>query len=425
MKSCNLFSGKTWVFFFAALLLPALGSGCSGSEARKEKREPRRETRRVAIRAAAFSPDAKLLAVAFGPEFGEAIRLAQRTIQLWEVDSGKLLHTFQVDRPAETLFFGQNGKKLLACNTDQVTIFDVASGQRDAQHQLGGFPLAIMPDGKKLLLYSHIDNETDKILELWDPFTPKLLKKFSGTTYPRGGAAISPDGKWALVPCTPHRINKGTNKGPIDPTILQLWDLSKGEVKFSLVGIQKGDATSYEIWDAKGKLKTSLRASDVMNQPLAFLPDSKHVIATHHDREQGGKDKFSLRLWNITDMKPVRTVARFSDGLRLIGFSPDGKELVILDFSFSREDAKAPRFRLVQATQFHRLDIQTRKELWSVTIIPSDEGTPFFVLSSDATRLLMVNGRGARSSINDFTLEIWDAAAGKKLRALNPIAQNK
>jgi WD40 repeat protein len=246
------------------MLFPALQLACSGCDApgkeQKGKSEGHKVSRGLEVRAAAFSPDAKLLAVAIGPPapFRKAIVLEQRTIQLWEVESGKLLHTFQVDKPAEALFFGQNGKKLLACHLDKVTIFDVAAGTKDSHNQLGGIPLAMLPDGKKILLYSWIDNEPDRVLELWDPFTPKLLKKFSGTTYPRGGAAISPDGKWALVPCIPHQAKPG----PLDPTVLQIWELSKGEIKHSLVGIPKGDATSYEIWDAKGKLKTSLRMSD-------------------------------------------------------------------------------------------------------------------------------------------------------------------
>src|SRR5216683_3111781 len=134
MKSCTLCSVKTRAFFFAAVLLSALG--CSGSEA-KNQGEP--QDRTVCVPAntyfpAAFSPDNKLLIVAFGPGRRTPISAnlpQQRAMRLWEVETGKLLHTFWLDEPAMDVFFFDGGKKILASDYASVKIFDVASGTLD------------------------------------------------------------------------------------------------------------------------------------------------------------------------------------------------------------------------------------------------------------------------------------------------------
>jgi WD40 repeat protein len=367
------------------MLFAALHLGCSGSDAggkgRKGKTEGTKESRQVAVRAAAFSPDAKLLAVAIGPPepIRKAILPKQRTIQLWEVDSGKLLHTFQVHSPA--LFFGQNGKKLLACHLDKVTIFDVAAGTKGAQNALAGIPVGVMPDGKRILLYS--DDAGERELALWDPFSPKLLKKFSGTTYPAPGTAISPDGKWALVPCTPHQVKPRA----IDPTVLQIWDLSNG------------------------KLSCSLERETKLQGPLAFFPSSKYAVAQRLDElRPDGKDHYSLVVLEIPSGKMNRVLEKPSRSRQEVGFSDNGKQLVICDEPGPKPSFAPPNLR--------RLEVESGQELWNVELAIKEEreGVMVSALSSDASKFF--RGSGEEFDINKLRLEIWDAVAGKKLRDL-------
>jgi len=375
---------RTCCLSIAPILLFALALGCSGSDSpgkeQKGKREPRKETKAIAVRAAAFSPDAKLLAVAIGPPppIVEASVPEQRTIQLWEVDSGKLLHTFQVDKPAHALFFGQNGKKLLACHVDKVTIFDVGRGTKDAHNQLGGIPLAILPDGKKILLYG--DGQGGRVLELWDAFTGKFLKKFSGITNPGLSAAISPDGKWALAPCSPRL----TKTGKIDPTIVQLWDLSKGEPRSSF----GPDTKLYE--------------------PFSFFPHNKLALGQSlEETSRDGKHKYSLLLLEILSGKVARIVEPPLRRRKVIGLSDNGKHLVICD---EPQEGAPPSLR--------RLDLVKHKELWNVKL-PIKEGDGVIMisaLSADGSKFF--RGSGAGFDANRLRLDIWDTVSGKKLRDL-------
>jgi WD40 repeat protein len=373
------------VLVFAAIFFFSLGSGCSGSNAggkgRKGKTEGTKESRQIAVRAVAFSPDAKLLAVAIGPPapIRKAILPKQRTIQLWEVDSGKLLHTLEVDNPAKALFFGQNGKKLLACHNDQVTIFDVGSGTKDADNQLGGIPLAMLPDGKKLLLYSD-----SRALELWDPFTAKLLKKFSGTSHAGADAAISPDGKWALVPCIPHQAKPK----PIDPTILQLWELSNG------------------------KLISSFGLESKLQRPLAFFPSSKYAVAQRLDEMRpDGNHNYSLVVLKIPSGKVTRSLEGPLRGRQEVAFSANGKEVVVCDEPGPKPSFHPPHLR--------RLEVESGKELWNVELPLSKEGEGVMVctFSADGSRFFRARAGGGWD-ISRLGLEIWDGVAGKKLRDL-------
>jgi WD40 repeat protein len=377
-----------WFLSIAAVVVAALALGCSRSDAPGNegtgKKGGRKEIRTVCVRAAAFSPDGKLLVIAYGPgaPSAPAIRPQQRELQLWEVDSGKLLHTFQIEKPANAIFFGQGGKKLLACHVDKVTIFDVGGGTKDAHNQLGGIPLAILPDGKKMLLYKDVENEADKVLELWDPFTPKVLKKFSGTTYPRGGAAISPDGRWGLVPCIPHQAKPR----PIDPTILQLWDLSNG------------------------KLSCSFPRETNLQRPLSFFPSSKYALAQRLDElRPDGNLNCSLVVLEIPSGKITRVLERTLRNRQEVGFSPDGKQVVICD-----EPVGKPFF---DALHLRRLEVETGKELWNVELpINEREGVMVSALSADTGKFF--RGTGAEFHVKNLRLEIWDAAAGRKLRDL-------
>jgi WD40 repeat protein len=382
-----------WFLSIAALMSAALALGCSGSDGRGQEKSGKKKGIKpdttVIVRTAAFSPDSKLLVVATGPggKFPENSP-QQRAMQLWDVETGKLLHTFWLDKAAIDVFFFDGGKKILTSDYGSITIFDVAKGARDGKYIRGGIPLAIMRDGKKLLVYT--DDDGQRAIELWDPFTAKVLQKLPTKSQPNSSpAAVSPDGKWALVACS----------GQI---IAQLWDLSRGEVQFSLVGLQKGDEPIYQLWDHKGKVKKTFAEADVLGHPVAFSPDSKTLVAAHiNGREEPGREKFSLRLWEIETVKALRTLARFSEGIGLMTFSPDGKELVLFTEKHLR-----------------RLQFPDGKQLWSVPLSLDR----ISIFSPDATRLFLGGGVTYSSlkgnDVDTLRLEIWDAVHGKKLRNL-------
>jgi WD40 repeat protein len=394
-----------WFLSIGALVSAALALGCSGSDGRGQEKGGAKKgiapDTTVSVRTAAFSPDGKLLVIATAPGGGgggfPADLPQQRAMQLWDVETGTLLHTFWLEKTARDVLFLAGGKKILTSDYSSITIFDVAKRAVDGRYLRDGRVLATMPDGKQLLVYT--DTQATKALEVWGAFTAKALRKFSTEINPGLTGTISPDGKWALVPCIAH----ATKTGQVDPTIMQLWDLSKGEVEFSLVGLQKEEEVSFQLWDRKGNVKVSFGADNPISGPVLFSPDSKFFVAQHSDGEGARKKGFSLRLCDIRTMKLIRTLGQFSEGVQLMGFSKDGKELVLITDEHMR-----------------RLQFQDGKQLWSVAL--SYEDRSFSVFSPDATRLCLGGGITYSSlkgnEVDTLRLEIWDAVHGKKLRNL-------
>ena len=104
-----------WFLSIAALVSTALALGCSGSDGRGQEKGGTKEIRTIVVRAAAFSPDAKLLVLATGPGAPSAsAKLApQRAMLLFDAESGKTLRGFELEKPANGVFFLEGGKKLL------------------------------------------------------------------------------------------------------------------------------------------------------------------------------------------------------------------------------------------------------------------------------------------------------------------------
>jgi WD40 repeat protein len=252
----------------------------------------------------------------------------------------------------------------------------------------------MMPDGKKLLAFTKHD--ANYSLELREAATGKVTKKFPTNTLPKlepPFVSVSSDGKLALVPC-------GHGKKGIDKdTTLQLWDLSKGEVKIA--------------FDGKRNLM----------EPLCFSPDAKFAVAQWvKEWSPVGKHKFSLVLLETATGKVVRKFESPSNGTQLVAYSQNGKELVILDAFLSRVDTESTTFRQVLGARFRRLDVESGKESWSILIKTNDQTQPISVFSPDSTRLFVGSGSTLSSlkghDVDRLQMEIWDAVKGKKLHTL-------
>jgi WD40 repeat protein len=400
MKSQEAKSEWARIFAMCVFTFPSLGLllalGCSAS-GQNGKREPDKElhNKSVCVKAADFSPDNKLLIVALGPNGPQVLRgrlPQQRAMQLWDVESGKLLHTFWPDERAHRVFFFDGGKKIFASDYTSVRVFDGATRAMLARYQWDAWPLGMMPDGKQLLAFTKHD--MDYSLELREAATGKVIRKFRTNTLPKlepPFVSVSSDGKLALVPCGHGK------KGIDEDTTLQLWDLSKGEVKIA--------------FDRKRNLI----------DPLCFSPDEKFALAQWVEEwSPVGKHKFSLVLLETATGKVVRKFESPSNGTQLVAYSQEGKELVILDVFLRPVETESATF--AQGAQLRRLQIKTGKESWSVLIKTNDETLPVSVFSPDATRLFVGNGTTLSSlkghDVDRLQMEIWDAVKGKKLHTL-------
>jgi WD40 repeat protein len=255
---------------------------------------------RGSVASVAFSPDGRY--VLSGSH--------DKTLKLWNMSTGQNIRSFSghTDQ-VMSVAFSPDGRYALSGSWDcTLKLWDVATGRE--VHSFSGhrkdptrralpprcsvWSVAFSPDGRYALSGSY-----DRTLKLWDVFTGKEIRSFSGHT---GGevwsVAFNPDGRYIL-------------SGSADET-LKLWDMETGQ-----------------------EVRTFSGHTDQVSS-VAFSPDGRYALSSSWDR--------TVKLWDIatgellltrlhldqTDWVAVTPDGRFDgspDGMRLMHYAKDNKSI--------------------------------------------------------------------------------------------------
>ena len=227
----------------------------------------------------AFSPDGSLLASS------EAI---------WDVASKQVAHTLGRDKYAPVTFSPDGSTLAIAYFSQPITLWDVASEQvvRTLDNQAGNFALSLdfSPNGGLLAVGGHLDGT----VTLWDVENEQIVRTLAHDTKSNfHGVAFSPDGQLLASAAT-----EGTAK---------VWDVASGQlvltlprrtgcyaVTFSPDGsllATAGCDRTVKLWDvASGQLVRSLPHDDEV-MSVAFAPDGRLLVS-------GGYDQL-IYLWGV------------------------------------------------------------------------------------------------------------------------------
>jgi WD40 repeat protein len=370
--------------------------------------------------------------------------MGQRTVQVWDVASGKKVFQTEHKGPPLSVALSPNNKVLVVGGWEVLArLFDVATGKEIRRLEWPGKPPPIKRNG---LLFVHdplylltfspngtkLASTSQKAIEVWDVATGKLDYQIKAS---RGRTAFSPDGKY---------LASG------DRDAIRLYDADTGKLLrcfdkhssydlallFSADGQTIASAEDYllTLWDTKtGKRKLAFPGHQGIVHCVAFSPDGKRLASG------GNIMDLQLILWNLTTQKPQHSVDFDIDVLSVV-FSPDGQTLAVGDGVMGTGGTEAWLYfyqgatgKLLREFPAHINSVQrlafspdgkrlltsgndARVKVWDVATGKRQsqirgQGSARFALSPDGKYLAISWGGGG-------ALGLWDAKTGQKIRDL-------
>ena len=248
------------------------------------------------IRAVAFSPDGKRLAVAGGPSgrYGE--------IKIWDLTAPapKLISTIQGHRDSIlAIAFSPDGATIASASYDKlIKIWSVADGKVITtlrEHSDAVYAVAFMPGGTQLLSAAG-----DRTVKIWDVSTGKRLFTVSDSLDAVYAAAVHPSGRWFAAAGADRMIRTWAWNG--DPSsaggntaTLQASTFAHGESVLRLAYSPDGAILAsagadrvIKLWDAATlKEKQAFEAQPDWVMGLALSADGKLLAAGRYDGTLG------------------------------------------------------------------------------------------------------------------------------------------
>lgn len=234
-----------------------------------------------AIRALAFSPDGKLLAVAGGPSgrFGE--------IRIWDVQSSVPKPVVDIRGHTDSILavaFSPDRRTIASASYDRlVKLWDVASGKQIAslkEHSDAVFSVAFVPGGKHLVTAAG-----DRMVKVWDVSTGKRV--FTIT-----------DALDAVYSVAVHSSGTRIAAAGADRTIRTWsWNAASGTATLLASTFAHGDAVLQ----------------------LAYSADGSTLLSTGADR--------AVKVWDATTLRETHAFESQPDWVMGLAVSGDGKWL--------------------------------------------------------------------------------------------------
>jgi serine/threonine protein kinase len=264
------------------------------------------------VRAIAFAPDSKMLAMATSEGF----------VKLWDVQDGRVKLTINAHRgPIWSTSFCLSGEALYTASEDgTVKRWDVATGneKREFTHSGSVRALAISCNSKAM-----VTGGGDGGVRIWDVVTGVERVKTKGHDKIISTVAFAPDGQSVA--------SGGGDK------VVKVWDVKTGREELSLPGhteivtslafspdgalLASGSIDgTVRLWTAATGASGGVldaHAGEVLT--VAFSTDGKTIAA-------GGQDG-AVRVWDVAQKRLLATLRGHNGTVQTVTFSPDGKTM--------------------------------------------------------------------------------------------------
>ena len=307
--------------------------------------------------------------------------VANGIIHIWETDTARLLHQWQVNSsPLWSIEWGPEGKRILTAGGDGIArIWEVGTpGQgKPIEHLSPVNTASLSPDGNKIL------SAASMIATIWNADTNQEVSFFGGHFYPINVAAWEPNGE---------RIITGDELG----TAI-IWNNLTGNQIISLPGqdqailsaawspdgswiITGSKDGSAKIWDAEnGNEKYTLLAPGSVLS-VSWSPDQKMIVTTIADN--------SAIIWDADRGERLLQLEGHTGRVNDADWSPDGYQVIT-----ASHDSTVRIWDAITGQELNQL-IGHNGPVLSVEWAPGEDE-------------IVTGGE-------DRTARIWDASTGKE-----------
>jgi WD40 repeat protein len=262
--------------------------------------------------------------------------------------------------------------------------------------------MAFAPDGK-MFAASHCWSHGPCYVTLWDTEEGNQLRKINGpeAVMSYNALAFSPNGKWLAVGGINEILLVDPHKGK---RVHQMKDHHGEVLQFAfhpnndlLASCGRGEDVI--LWEtATGKKKATLPFERDIIYSVAFAADGKTLTALGFNRVEGGYANWTVRVWDATTFKLVRTLAWSEiDPIGVAYLSADGGVLAI------RRQGALELWDTVTGRQTG--SIKSRGEGWLMHVS----------LTGDGKKVVTFNVREKAKGVIEGQLELWDIRTGKRL----------
>lgn len=310
------------------------------------------------------------------------------TVKVWDLESGKLLHTLSNHTKNLTaLAVTPDGQKVVASYWDRtIKIWDVKSGK--LLHTLLGHTddvnvkaVGMFPNGQRAFSISW-----DGSLKVWDLESGKLLQTLSGYQEEQGLGVI-------IIPSSPEPFDKDSVATAVTPDGKRIVSVSNESIRRSSRVVEPG-GYALRVWDIEnGKPPQILSSpSDGHINAVAVTPNGQKAIST--------SSYGYSNVWDIESGKLINTLPTMNGYHNTLAMTPDGQKIIFATYNKTLEVWDLKKVKLLHTLSGHTGYVTT------------------MIITPDGKKAVSASGDG-NVFWADHTLKVWDLESGKLLHTLS------
>lgn len=257
--------------------------------------------------------EAYALAVAFTPDCKRVISGGDRMLRVWDVETRELLREFASADRTEGIAALPDNQRIIVANMDGVSLWNIETGERLRDYggiATGGRQLdvALSGDGRRL-----ISADEKRAIHVWDVESGNEIVHITDLAAAVESAALNIDGTQAAVAMRQRTGMIYPLDNPTQPLTMEGHRNEVVWVRYSSAGDRVVTASrdnSARVWDAKtGEPIVTLLGHVGIVWSAVFTPDGQRIVSggggiVVDGKLQAGSDH-SLRLWALSSDNPV------------------------------------------------------------------------------------------------------------------------